>query len=237
MLPVFAVSAALASPLAYFVGAESGGIHVFGPSSIGKSAMLQAAASVWGRGGTPGYGGRETRPNRLEGAAASATDPALCSMKLVWERLAILRQPSMRSQMGSARGVLPATAHCVNRSPGACSFSPAASSPSKPNSVRTVGANVPDSLLACWISPPIVGLGFGAFDHTGDHEDAGKLADAIKHAGCSSYGTAGPAFVRHLVTASAENFVSAKELMATFVSSVVDEGAPQQIVRGAQNSL
>jgi putative DNA primase/helicase len=50
-LPVFMVSAALAGPLAYLVGAEVGGVNVYGQSSIGKSAMLAAGASVWGRGG------------------------------------------------------------------------------------------------------------------------------------------------------------------------------------------
>ena len=77
-LPVFMVSAALAGPLAHLVGAEGGGVHVFGPSSIGKSAMLAAGASVWGRGGSPGYvrSWRATA-NGLEGAAASATDTCL----------------------------------------------------------------------------------------------------------------------------------------------------------------
>ena len=77
-LPVFMVSAALAGPLAYLVGAEGGGVHVYGQSSIGKSAMLAAGASVWGRGGTPGYvrSWRATA-NGLEGAAASATDTCL----------------------------------------------------------------------------------------------------------------------------------------------------------------
>jgi hypothetical protein len=77
-LPVLMVSAALAGPLAYLVGAEGGGVHVYGQSSIGKSAMLAAGASVWGRGGTPGYvrSWRATA-NGLEGAAASATDTCL----------------------------------------------------------------------------------------------------------------------------------------------------------------
>ena len=77
-LPVFMVSAALAGPLAYLVGAEGGGVHVFGGSSIGKSAMLAAGGSIWGRGGSPGYvrSWRATA-NGLEGAAASATDTCL----------------------------------------------------------------------------------------------------------------------------------------------------------------
>ena len=45
------------------------------------------------------------------------------------------------------------------------------------------------------------GLGFGAFDNGGQFADAGKLADAIKAAACSAYGTAGPEFVRRLMAA------------------------------------
>ena len=77
-LPMFMVSAALAGPLAYLVGAEGGGVHVFGDSSIGKSATLAAGGSIWGRGGSPGYvrSWRATA-NGLEGAAASATDTCL----------------------------------------------------------------------------------------------------------------------------------------------------------------
>ena len=77
-LPVFMVSVALAGPLAHLVGAEGGGVNVYGQSSIGKSAMLAAGACVWGRGGTPGYvrSWRATG-NGLEGAAASATDTCL----------------------------------------------------------------------------------------------------------------------------------------------------------------
>ena len=77
-LPVLAISAALAGPLVYLVGAEGGGLHFFGASSRGKTTMLQAAASVWGRGGTPGFvrAWRATT-NGLEGAAALASDTVL----------------------------------------------------------------------------------------------------------------------------------------------------------------
>ena len=78
VLPVLAMSAALAGPLLHLAGQEGGGVHFHGPSSRGKTTLLQAAASVWGRGGSPGYvrAWRATA-NGLEGAAASATDTAL----------------------------------------------------------------------------------------------------------------------------------------------------------------
>jgi putative DNA primase/helicase len=77
-LPVLAVSAALAGPMLYLAGQDGGGLNFYGPSSIGKTTLLSAAASVWGRGSTPGYirTWRATA-NGLEGAAASATDTAL----------------------------------------------------------------------------------------------------------------------------------------------------------------
>jgi putative DNA primase/helicase len=43
------------------------------------------------------------------------------------------------------------------------------------------------------------GAGFGIFNHAGPHSDAQKLADAIKNAACTFYGTAGPAFLEGIV--------------------------------------
>ncbi|WP_051134236.1 DUF927 domain-containing protein [Methylocystis sp. ATCC 49242] len=77
-LAVLAISAALAGPLLHIAGQEGGGLNFFGPSSKGKTTILQAAASVWGKGDAPGYvrAWRATA-NGLEGAAASATDTCL----------------------------------------------------------------------------------------------------------------------------------------------------------------
>jgi putative DNA primase/helicase len=77
-LPVLAISAAFAGPLLKLAGQEGGGVHIFGASSKGKTTIIQAAASVWGRGATPGYvrSWRATA-NGLEGVAASASDTVL----------------------------------------------------------------------------------------------------------------------------------------------------------------
>ena len=62
----------------HLAGQEGGGVNFFGQSSRGKTTLLQIAASVWGRGASPGYvrAWRATA-NGLEGAAASANDTAL----------------------------------------------------------------------------------------------------------------------------------------------------------------
>jgi putative DNA primase/helicase len=76
--PVFAVSAALAGPLLGLLGMEGGGFNLHGQSSRGKTTVGQAAASVWGKGDSPGF----VRPwrstaNALEAAAALHADTIL----------------------------------------------------------------------------------------------------------------------------------------------------------------
>jgi len=69
------VSTALAAPLLELTGSEGGGLHLFGPSSTGKSTALKVAGSGWGGGGLHGYllPWRATA-NGLEGVAARHCD-------------------------------------------------------------------------------------------------------------------------------------------------------------------
>jgi len=76
--PAFAVSIAFAGPLLGLLGLEGGGFNLYGQSSRGKTTIAQAAASVWGKGDSPGF----VRPwrstaNALEAAAALHTDTIL----------------------------------------------------------------------------------------------------------------------------------------------------------------
>ncbi len=238
-LPMFMVSAALAGPLAHLVGAEGGGVHVFGNSSIGKSAMLAAAASVWGRGSTPGFvrSWRATA-NGLEGAAASATDTCLVLDELgVGEardvaaavytiangvgksragRDGSLREPKgWRAQLLSS-GEIPIEAK-IGEDFG-----------------RKTRARA-GQLVRLVDIPADRGLGFGAFDHAGGFDDAGRLADAIKEAAGSAYGTAGPEFVRLLIASGVEKIVAgAQNFMASFIRGLVKPGSSEQVTRAAK---
>src|SRR5262249_30338793 len=51
----FAIASAFVSPLLMLICAGGGGINLRGPSSIGKTTLLSAAASVWGRGDERGF--------------------------------------------------------------------------------------------------------------------------------------------------------------------------------------
>ena len=73
------VSVALAAPLLYLSGAESGGLHLVGGSSLGKTTALIVAGSVNGGGGVRGYVLQwRATANGLEGVAAAHCDALLC---------------------------------------------------------------------------------------------------------------------------------------------------------------
>jgi putative DNA primase/helicase len=76
---VFAVSAAFAGALVKLAGEESGGFHLRGGSSTGKSTAMIVAGSVWGGGGRNGYlRSWRTTSNALEAVAEIHNDGLLC---------------------------------------------------------------------------------------------------------------------------------------------------------------
>ena len=80
------------------------------------------------------------------------------------------------------------------------------------------------------------GLGFGAFDHAGECADAGKLADAIKDAARSAYGTAGPELVRRLLASGIEQIIAdgLRAKLDGFIRKFVAAGSSEQIARAAK---
>lgn len=72
----FSVSLAFAPPLLNLLGLESGGFHLRGPSSTGKTTALMMAGSVWGG---KNYVQRwRTTTNGIEALAAGYNDALLC---------------------------------------------------------------------------------------------------------------------------------------------------------------
>ena len=76
--PMFAVSAAFAGPLLGLLGHEGGGFNLYGQSSRGKTTIAQAAASVWGKGDSPGFVRLwRSTANAIEAIAAMHSDTLL----------------------------------------------------------------------------------------------------------------------------------------------------------------
>jgi putative DNA primase/helicase len=75
----FAVCIAFAAPLLSISESESGGFHIWGASSLGKSTALMVAGSVWGGGSRNGYvESWRTTTNALESYAELHNDSLAC---------------------------------------------------------------------------------------------------------------------------------------------------------------
>ncbi|HEY1979307.1 MAG TPA: DUF927 domain-containing protein [Xanthobacteraceae bacterium] len=233
-LPVLAISAALAGPLLNLAGAEGGGLHFFGASSRGKTTILQAAASVWGRGGTPGYvrAWRATT-NGLEGAATLANDTAL-----ILDEMGVLdARDAAAAIYGLANG---AGKQRASRD----------GSLSEPKSWRVIVISSGEVPLEAKLSegkgkpragqlirvldiPADRGKGFGVFDDGGSTGDPGALARAIKSAAVENFGVAGPAFIRGIIERNV-SLGDVRSMAAGFVERECPPGADGQCERAAQ---
>jgi putative DNA primase/helicase len=233
VLPVLAISAALAGPLLHLAGIEGGGVHFFGPSSKGKTTLLHLAGSVWGRGGTPGYvhAWRATA-NGLEGAAVGATDAALILDELgqVEAREFAAAVYSLANGAGKSRagrdGGLrePKSWRVIFLSSGEI--------PIDTKLAEDRGRRARAGQLIRLLDIP-VSRAFGAFDLAGSDGDAAALAKACKLAAVSAYGTAGPDFVRRLISEGVTGD-GVRALVNDFVRAKVPARADGQIDRAAQ---
>ncbi len=83
-LAMFVLMAAFVGPLLSIFRLDGGGFHFFGPSSRGKSTLLQIAASVWGKGSDPGRDAKSfvqrwlQTMNSLEAIAACHSQTLIC---------------------------------------------------------------------------------------------------------------------------------------------------------------
>jgi len=232
-LAVLAISASLAGPLLHLAGGEGGGVHFFGQSSKGKTTILAAAASVWGRGASPGYvkAWRATA-NGLEGAAALATDTALAldEMGVLDARDAGAAIYALANGGGKQRAARdgslrePKSWRVIFVSSGEVPFEAKMS--------EGKGKARAGQLLRLLDIPADRGLGFGVFDDGGTQGDAGALARAIKLAASNVYGTAGPEFIRCILKENITG-VDVRALVADFANAKCPPGADGQVERVA----
>jgi putative DNA primase/helicase len=227
----FAIASAFVSPLLMLMGADGGGINLRGPSSIGKTTLLAAAASVWGRGDERGFirTWRGTG-NGIEAAASQFSDTFLpldeigvASSHEVGNVIysiagGIGKQRAKRD--GSAK--LPSTWRIFILSTGEISI---------PDKIREGGkrARAGQEIRVLDLNAD-AGKGLGVFD-TG--EDPEQLARNLKQASISFYGTAGPAFIRAMIVSTDDIAAIAQESLDHFREQVTANVRSGQVLRAA----
>jgi len=234
-IPMLAISTALAGPLLQLAGLEGGGLNLFGQSSRGKTTCLQAAASVWGRGGTPGFvrAWRATA-NGLEGAAAQSTDTLM-----VLDELGVVDcRDAAQALYGLANGQGKQRA-ARDGSPRELKFwrvlyLSSGELPVEAKLAEASGRKARAGQLVRLIDVPAErSKGFGVFDNGGLDGDAARLAKEIKRAATTAYGVAGPAFVRKLISEPVTGD-DVRELVDHFVRATIPADADGQVERAAQ---
>ena len=230
---VFAVSVAFAGALLDIVGEDSGGFHIRGKSSSGKSTALKVAASVWGDPSTYVRLWRATA-NGLEGLAALHNDGLLildelsqCDPKEAGEAAYMLA-----NGQGKARATRNGTARAAQRwrvlflsageEPLAALMALAGRKANAGQEIRLADFDVD------------AGADMGVLEALNGHSTPAALVLAIRSAAARSHGAVGLAWLRLIVHDRLRLAVLIQDGIRQFVAEVVPEGATGQVERVAR---
>lgn len=193
----FVVCVAFAGAVLHLLGHESGGFHLYGDSSGGKTTHLQVAASVWG--GPRLVRSWRSTDNALESIAAAHSDGLLvldeigmCDPRIIGETVYMLGNGTGKARAND-RGMSGRQVQewrLLFLSTGEKTL---AQHMAEANKDLKAGMEV--RLLAV---PADAGKGLGLFEELHGFEDAAALSDALKARVAKSYGSPALAFLSAL---------------------------------------
>lgn len=226
---VFALCCAFAGPMLRLAGMESGGFHLRGGSSQGKTTALKVAASVWGR---PSYMQRwRTTDNALEATAVQHCDGLLIldefgqlDPRVAGEcayMLANDQEKGRATRAGLARKRR--TWRLLFLSSGEVSLA---------DHMAEAGKRTRAGMEVRMLDVPLdSGAGMGGLEVLHGHEGPGELADAIVGAAARQYGTAGRAWLEWACEHHAELPKRLEEMIDRYRADLVPEAASEQVRR------
>jgi putative DNA primase/helicase len=231
-LATFAISAAFAGPLLQPAAQESGGIHIFGNSSTGKTTLLKLAASVWGDAGL--VRSWRATANGLEGVADRTSD-----VVLILDELGQLDSKDAASSLymlaggvGKIRMNRDATLKDIRSWRAFIMSSGEMTVETKMTQMRGAKAYTGATLRLLNVEADR-GLGFGVFDNAGSTGEVRELVEAFAEAAAECHGVAGPEFVKQLL-ARGESGEGVRNAIDSFVRNNIENGAAGQIERAAK---
>jgi putative DNA primase/helicase len=232
----FSISIALSGPLMALVSAEGGGFHLQGPSSVGKSTALRAAASVFYGGGLRGALGtwRATDNSHEANAVAHCDLPMTLDEMGEADPFFVGRIAYM---LANGKGKGRANADGSGRPSVEWRTTFLSSGEVGLNEVIS-GARAGDNTVRAGQQVRIVDFpakvgALGLFETCHDFETPKQLAEHLSDATMRYYGTAGMALLRYLVAHRDAVAVVAKDLIKSFVEAEVPIGADGQVWRVA----
>lgn len=229
---LFALACAFAGPLLEPVGAESGGFHLVGGSSSGKTTALRVAGSVWGSGESFWRQWRAT-DNGLEAIAEEFGDTLLALDEIGQADPRIVGEMAymLANGRGKQRARKDAGARAIKSWRVLLLSTGEVGSASMMNEAgKKARAGHEVRLVEI---PADTGCGFGLFDSPGESGSASTLSKDLGDGCRANYGHAGPLFVERLARERASITQDARDRVGEFVSSVCPKGADGQVSRVA----
>lgn len=226
---LFAVSSAFAAPLLHITGMESGGVHMRGDSSTGKTTALRAAASVWG--GMDYLQRWRATDNGLEALAAQHSDCLLVldelsqvDPKAAGEVAYMLANGSGKARANRTGGLRdPASWRILFLSSGEAGLAEhMAEAKKKPKAGQEI------RLLDI---PADAGAGLGMFENLHSYASGSAFSKAVTEASCKHYGTASQPYLAKLVEHNDKVAEWIKKAQRDFVQKHIEDSAGGQVHR------
>jgi uncharacterized protein (DUF927 family) len=230
----FVVSVAFAGPLLHMLGHESGGFHLYGDSSGGKTTHLQVAASIYG--GPRLVRSWRSTDNALESIAAAHSDGLLvldeigmCDPRIIGETVYMLGNGTGKARANdrgqSGRQVQ--EWRLLFLSTGEKTL---AQHMAEANKELKAGMEV--RMLAI---PADASKGMGMFDQLNGFDDAAALSDALKARVAKFYGTPLTTFLSALCEPGKRHGWSSilRHTLEAFVARALPASASGQAHRAA----
>ncbi|WP_017772312.1 DUF927 domain-containing protein [Paraburkholderia kururiensis] len=229
---LFVVSAAFAGVLLHFSGEKSGGFHLIGGSTEGKTTALRVAASVFG--GDDYMRTWRATANAMETTAAQHSDGLLIldEISQVEPREVGDTVYMLANEAGKSRATRNATAKPVLKwqllflSSGEKNLATIMAEAGK---TTNAGQEV---RLAAFAAD--AGKGHGIFEELHGHHSAADVAAALTSAARRHHGTAGIAFIEYAVERATSLGKTLSSMIAPLVEDWVPAGADGQVARVAR---
>ena len=218
---VFSIACAFAGQLLEPLGSDSGGFHLLGSSSMGKSLSLKVAAGVWGKPDSYTKTWRST-DNALEGTASEHNDSFLPLDEISEGNPTILGNIIYMLGNGTGKGRSTTTGHNrIAKTWRIIFLSNGEKTVEQEMAQAGKKTNAGVEVRVAHIDAD-AGKGLKTFDSLILAKTSEAQADKIKELSHAYYGVAGIAWLEHITSDKAATTANAGQLVSSFMSQYSD---------------